>query len=149
MVAVAPRAVIAGCAALGPRSVAHGLKLLRRRIAAIGLAFGKQLLGALAMALRARQLVDGLAVPIELEPPQAVENGENGAFGGARLIGILDPEQHLAAFGFGIKPVEQGGASASDVEVAGGRWRKARDDSLAHRSILEALGGLGQEVGVV
>ena len=72
-------------------------KLLGARIAAIGLALGKQLLGHLAMTLGAGELIDGLAVPVELEPAQAIEDGEDRAFGRARPVGVLDAEQHLAA----------------------------------------------------
>ncbi len=92
----------------------------------------KQLLGNLAMAFRARELIDGLAIPVEFEPAQAIENGEDRAFGGARLVGILDPQQHLAAGVLGIQPVEQRRTRTADMQVARGRWRKTRDDLFAH-----------------
>src|SRR5680860_1657595 len=60
-VAMTPRAVIARRAPLCARARAHGLQLLGARIAAIGVTLGEQLFGDLAMALRARELIDGLA----------------------------------------------------------------------------------------
>ena len=131
-IAMPPGAVISRRAALGASALAHGLKLFRARVAAIGIALRKQLLGNLAMAFRARELIDGLAIPVELEPAQAIENGEDRAFGGARLVGILDAQQHLAAGVLGIEPIEQRRARAADMQIARGRGRKTRDDLFAH-----------------
>ena len=54
--------------------------------------------------------------------------------GRARAIGILDAQAESAAVMLGEKPIEQRGASPSDVEVAGRRWRKA-DARRAHSLI--------------
>ena len=129
---MAPSAVIAGRPALGACALAHGLKLLGARIAAIGFALGQQLLGHFAMALRPRELVDRLPVPIEPEPAQAVEDGQDRTLGGARLVGILDAKQHLAALGPRIEPIEQCRARAADMEITCRRRRKSRDDFFAH-----------------
>src|SRR5882757_1762797 len=98
----------------------------------IGLAAGEQLFGHFAMPGGAAELVDDVAVPIELEPLQTVENGGNSRFGRSLAIGVLDPQQHLAAALFGIEPVEQRGAGAADVEKAGGRGGEAGDDGISH-----------------
>ncbi|MEY9709268.1 hypothetical protein ABIF03_001410 [Bradyrhizobium elkanii] len=71
------------------------------------------------MAGGAAELVDDLAVPIELEPLQAVQDGVDRLLGRAFTVGVLDPEQHLAAELPGIEPVEQRGAGTSDMEEAG------------------------------
>ena len=139
LVAVAPRPVIAGRPACRPRHLAHGNKLLGARIAAIGLAFREKLLGGLAVARGARELIDGLAIPIELEPAQAVEDGEDGAFRGARPVGVLDAQQHLAALGSRVEPIEQRRARAADMQIAGGGGGKARDDGGAHGSEIAVI----------
>ena len=96
-VAVAPHPVIEAGAALGARLLAHRRELLRRGVAVIGLAVGEQLLGDLAVPGGAAELVDDVAVPIELQPFQPVQNGADGGFGRALAVGVLDPQQHLAA----------------------------------------------------
>ena len=65
-VAVAPQPVIEAGAALGARLLAHRGQFLRGGVAAVGLAAGEQLLGDLAVARGAAELVDDVAVPIEL-----------------------------------------------------------------------------------
>ena len=50
--------------------------------------------------------------------------------GSSAPVGILDPQQELAAVVAGEQPVEQGGAGAADVQEAGRRGREARDDLM-------------------
>ena len=73
-IAVAPAAVVAHRLALETRLVAHLLQLFHARVTAIGAAGREQLLGDLAMALGALKLADRLAVPIEPEPFEPIEN---------------------------------------------------------------------------
>src|ERR1019366_8533742 len=80
-VAVAPQAVVEACTALGAGLLAHRREFLRRGVAAIGLAAGQQRFRNLAVARGAAELVNDLAVPIEFEPFQAVEDGGDGRFG--------------------------------------------------------------------
>ena len=131
-IAVAPAAVVAHGAALGFCRLAHRRQFLRRRVTAIGLAFGQELFGDLAVPGGAAELVDGLAVPFDAEPAQPVENGRDCGVGRAFAVGILDPQQHLAAALAGIEPVEKGGARAADMEESGRRGRKAGDDGFGH-----------------
>ena len=63
-------------------------------------------------------------VPVEAEPAQAVEDDVHGFLGIARGVGVLDAQDERAAGVAGVKPVEQGGARAADVQVAGGRGGK-------------------------
>ena len=131
-IAIAPQAVIEARAALGARFLAHRRKFLRRRIAAIGLAAGQQLLGNLAVACGPVELVDDLAIPIEPEPFQPVQNGVDGFPGRSLPVGVLDAQQHLAAAPARVKPVEQRRAGSSDVEKACRRGSKAGDDGIGH-----------------
>ena len=131
-VAVAPAAVIELGAALAARLLAHLVEFLLGRVAAIGLACGQQLLGHLAVAGGAGELVDDLAVPVDAEPGEPVEDGVDRRLGGALTVGVLDPQQHLAAAAARIEPVEQRGAPAADMQKAGRRRRKTGDDLLGH-----------------
>ena len=81
-------------------------------------------LGDFAVPFRASELIDGLTVPIELEPTQAVEDRENCAFRGTRAVRVFDAQQHLAAFGFGVQPIEKGRTRTPDMKEAGGRRRE-------------------------
>jgi hypothetical protein len=64
-------------------------------------------------------LVDRLAVPPQAEPLDHLEDvvGELGPV--ALGVGVLDAQDHLAAVLAGVDPVEEDGAGATDVEVAG------------------------------
>ena len=59
-----------------------------------------------------------------------VEDRVDRRLGRARLVGVLDPQQELAAMVAGEQPVEQGGAGAADMEEAGRRGREAGDDAI-------------------
>jgi hypothetical protein len=131
-VAVSPQPVIETGAALGARFLAHIIELIRGGIAAVGLAAGEQLFRHLAVARGPGELVDDLAVPIELEPFQAVQDGVDRLLGRSLPVGVLDPQQHLAAELAGVEPVEQRRAGSPDMEKAGRRGGKAGDDWSGH-----------------
>src|SRR5260221_9317739 len=84
------------------------------------------------MALGARELVDGLAVPIQAEPGESIEDGLDRSLRGALAVGVLDPQQHLPAAPAGIEPVEQRGARPPDMQKARWRTSKPRDDGPGH-----------------
>ncbi len=127
-IAVAPAAVVEFCAAFAARRLAHVLELVGARITAIGVAGRQELLDHLAVPRRAGELIDDLAVPADAEPVEPVEDGVDGGLRRALAVGVLDPQQHLAAAAAGIKPVEQRGAGAADMEKTGGRGGKTGDD---------------------
>src|SRR4029453_11285303 len=91
-VALAPAAIVELGAALATRCLAHFAELLRARIAVVGLASGQQPLGHLAVAGGPRKLEQRVAIPVETEPGQPIENGRNRRFGGTLTIGILDAQ---------------------------------------------------------
>ena len=79
-----------------------------------------------------------LAVPVEAEPFHAIEDRVDRRLGGARLVGVLDPEHEAAAAMARVEPVEQGRAGAADVQEAGRRRRETGDDfACAHARILQ------------
>ena len=74
------------------------------------------------------RLIIFVPVPIEAEPAHAVEDRVDRFVRRARLVGVLDPQQELAAVVAGEQPVEQRRARAADMQEAGGRGRKAGDN---------------------
>ena len=80
------------------------------------------------MALGALELAHRLAVPVEAEPAQPVENGVDRLRRRALAVGVLDAQQELAADVLGVEPVEQRRARAADVQEAGRRGGEAGDD---------------------
>ena len=89
------------------------------------------------MALGALELADRLAVPIEPEPFEPVENRLDRRLRRPFAVGVLDAQQELAAEALGVEPVEQRRARAADMQEAGRRGREAGDD-LRHFIELEA-----------
>src|SRR6185295_7726498 len=75
--------------------------------------------------------VDRLAVPIEAEPGETVEDRGDRRLGRARAVGVLDAQQELGPAPARVKPVEQRGARPADMQEAGGRGGEAGDD-LGH-----------------
>src|SRR3546814_16471849 len=76
--AVAPAAVISHRLPGGALGGAHLLTLLRSGKAFIGMAAGQKLMGDFGMTGLAGELIDGLAVPIEVPPAPPVQNCGKG-----------------------------------------------------------------------
>jgi hypothetical protein len=127
-VAVAPAAVVAHRLALEPRLLAHLLKLLDARVTAVGAARSEQLLDDFAMTIGALKLADRLAIPVEAEPFEPVENRVHRSLCRTLAIGVFDAQQELAAEALGVEPVEQSRARAADMQKACRRRREAGDD---------------------
>ena len=79
------------------------------------------------MTVGARELRDGVAVPIETEPFQAIEDRGDGRLVVALAIRILDAQKELAVAAPGVEPIEQRRAAAADMQVSGGRGSKSDD----------------------
>ncbi len=82
----------------------------------------------LAAALHRVQLEADVAVPVEAEPAQRALDLLDGLGHLAARVRVLDPQEDLAAVLTSEQPVEEEGAHAADVEVAGGRGRHADAD---------------------
>src|SRR3546814_8240535 len=98
------------------------------------MAAGQKLMGDFGMTGLAGELIDGLAVPIEVQPAHPVKNGGNGCIRRARAVGILDPQLEFAAMMPGEQQVEQRRPHAADVQETRGRGR-----SEEHTSELQSL----------
>ena len=73
-----------------------------------------------------------------------IEDGEEDVLadvllGGARAVGVLDPQDEDAAVVAGEGPVEERGPGAADVKVAGGARGKADANGLGHRRVFYAV----------
>ena len=141
-IAVAPAAIVAHRLALETRFFAHLFELLDACVTAVGAARAKQLPGDLAMALGAFELADRLAVPVEPEPFEPVDNRVDGGLSRTLAIGVLDAQQEFSVGVLRVKPVEQSRACAPDMQEAGRRRREA-GDNLRHFHGLE--GGIAIE----
>ena len=64
-------------------------------------------------------------VPEHAEPGQIVLDPLFKLGRGARQIGVVDPQDELAALPLGEQPVDQGSAHVPDVQLAGGRRSEA------------------------
>ena len=88
-------------------------------------AFGEELVRDFLVPLHPSALEHGLLVPIEAEPGEAVEDDLGVLVGRALLVGVFDAEQELAAHPARVQPIEERGAGAADVQIAGGRGGEA------------------------
>ena len=118
--------------ALGLRRLAPRGEFFLRQIAAIGRAALDEVVRDFGMARLELRLVIGLAVALDAEPAQAVEDRLDRRLGRAGAVGILDPQQIFAAVMAREQPVEQGRARAADVQEAGRRGGEARDDAAGN-----------------
>ena len=109
--------------------------------ALVGGAVGQHLPRHLGMAVAAFELADRLAVPVEAQPSQPLQDRLGGLGRGAGAVGILDPQQEPAAPAPRVKPVEQRRARAADMQVSRGRRGKAGDDwRVGHGGFLDRGG---------
>ena len=108
-----------------------GLLLFGRHVAAKRAAALDHLFGYFTVSRGLLELVGDLAIVLEVEPIQPVDQRFDRLGRRARAIGVLDPQQVLAAHPPRIEPVEKSRSRAADMEVACGRGGEACDD--AHR----------------
>src|SRR5262252_506751 len=109
---------------------------LRSAATPVGAPLGEQSLGVRAIDVEALGLtVTGRRrplVPVEPEPAHGRHDLIDVLGGGARAIRVLDAENEHALVVTGERPVEQGSASATHVEGAGGARGKANSDRIRH-----------------
>ena len=91
--------------------------------------------GDLGVAVGPGKLRDGLAVPVQPKPFQALVNRLHDVIGGTLAVGILDTQQEFSAVMPRKQPVEQRGADTSDMEEPGGRGGETGDDGHGYRHL--------------
>ena len=79
------------------------------------------------MAIGAGKLRNRVAIPIQFQPAEPVENGANRLLVVAFAVGIFNAQQKFALTAFGVQPIEQRCPGPADMKVAGGRRRKAHN----------------------
>ena len=77
--------------------------------------------------------MNDILVPVQPQPLEAFEDRARALVGAARLVGVLDAQQELAAMLPSKEPVEERGARAAHVQVAGRGGRESQS-RLRHRS---------------
>ncbi len=120
----------------GLSGLAFLVEFLRSGEVAIGVARRQQRGGGGLVAGRPLRLVVGSVrpayarplIPVDAEPLQAVENRLEGCVDVPFGVGVVDPEDELAAPLACEKPVEQRRADTADVKVAGGARRESGAD---------------------
>jgi hypothetical protein len=98
---------------------AHCVQLFLAGVAIICLAAGKHLLDHFFITIHTLHLVKRAFVVIQPHPVHAVENRLYRFRGGALQICVFDTQNEGAAMFAGISPGEQGGAHATNVQIAG------------------------------
>ncbi len=116
--------------AVGAGLLAGCLEFVGGHVAAVGAARGQQLVHHGLMALHAGILEGHFAVGLQPHPVETVEDGLHGGVGGARPIGVFDPQQELAAGVFRVKVVEQSRAGAAYMQGTCGGRGETGDDGL-------------------
>ncbi len=58
-------------------------------------------------------------IPSKIEPTQAFEDGVDGGVGVALDIGVVEAKNHRSSVVAGVKPVENEGAGAANMQKAG------------------------------
>ena len=116
---LAAGAGIARRATGGELAAAADLDLERRAVAGVGATGGLELRERRGVVGAARRLHDDVAVPVETEPAQVVEDpgGELGAAAGG--VRVLDAQQETPGATARQQPVEERGARVAEVQFAG------------------------------
>src|SRR3954470_24595609 len=101
---------------------------LFRSEVAIGFAFVNQAARGRAMLVRVVGLEDFVFVVIKTKPLKAFDDRARRFIGRALQIGVLDPQQKLAADLTRIEPIEKRGARGANVQIPGWVWSKANSN---------------------
>jgi hypothetical protein len=102
---------------------------------AVGVPLGQQALDRLGVPVLLPGLEHGVAVVVELEPVQGLEDPLDVLRRRAPAVGVLDAQQELAAPSPREQPVVECGPRAADVE--GARRRRSEAHPHGHRMPLE------------
>src|SRR5438093_2619014 len=104
-----------------------------RTVAVVGAPGGEEPPGVLAIAREPLGLTVARRrrpfVPVEPEPPEGVDDGDDVLVGRPRAVRVLDAQDEGAVVVAREEPVEERGARAADVEMA----RRARREPYADR----------------
>ena len=134
--------VVPPCLATLFRQLAFAAQALGRAIAVVGKAVRHEAgcrvsiaVETIRLEVRAMRTANSRAfIPVEPEPPQAIQDAGDHVGRGAFDVGVFDSQHEGAAKPSGVQPVEQRRAGAAYVEIAG--WRRCESNARAHRGII-------------
>ena len=109
-----------------------------RAVILVGLALGDEARCLDPAPLGAVELEGRGAVPLDPEPGERALDLRDRLRHLAAGVGVLDPQQALAAAAAGEEPVEEEGANATDVEEAG--RARSHADANAHQAGIVGAG---------
>jgi hypothetical protein len=117
-----------------------GLNLVGRGVIAIGEAASQEFVDGLLIARPPLRLIVGRVrtadvrafVPIDAQPAEAVQDRGERFVDVSLRVGVVDPQNELAAVPAGEQPVEERRAHAADVQIAGGARGEASADGAGH-----------------
>src|SRR3546814_7906757 len=95
---------------------AHGVQLVAGFVRVIRLAGLDQLRRHFAITLDAQGLIERALIVTQAEPLHAVQDRLQGGIGGTLAVGILDPQDELAATATRFQPAIQGSSRARSEE---------------------------------
>ena len=95
------------------------VELRGRAEARVGFAGVHETLDVCPVPLEVRALVDDVFVPEQAQPLHALEDRARAFVGAARLVGVLDAQEELAAVVLDVQPIEQGRPRTTNMEVPG------------------------------
>ena len=128
-----PAAVVAGFQSMRSLGLTKQIELLAGRVAVVGLTFTDQLFRHLPVTVEALHLVEWSLVVTQPQPAHRIENGVGRRLGGALPVGILDAQDEGSTVLPRVRPGEERGARAADVEIAGRARSEAGADHLRAR----------------
>ena len=137
--------VVAGRLMGGRGRLPAFVELIGRAVAAIRVALGEQPIGVGAVDVeplrltvrRVRSADVGALVVIDAEPPQILEHAGDGFLGDPARVGVLEPQDELAAVVAGEEPREQRAPHVADVQRPARRGREAAADRrVGHRTVI-------------
>ena len=106
-------------------------------------------MGDLHMARGTLKLTDDVAVKIQSQPGQPLQNGGRGFGSGPRAVCVLNAQQEFPTAAPGIEPVKERSARPANVQKPCGRGGETGDDRRGHRGRLPFSNHRGRIYGVV
>src|SRR5437867_415045 len=123
-------------------SQALGIELLDCAVAAISAAAAHKFFGPFAIPAQAVALIDRPFVPVDPQPLQGADDLLGMMLPRALDVRIFNAQQHFAAMAAGMEQVENRGAGAADMQVAGRRGGEAELHCLTHYNRSAPCGSL-------
>jgi hypothetical protein len=129
---ITARAIIPGFTFFFEGLVPLALQRLRTAIAPVGLAFVEKRAGMTLIDIQPLRLKIGSFIPIQTEPPKALENSIHSLSRGTSHIRVLDSKDELPSVMMGKEPVEKRSPDTANVEIPRWAWRKTCSHLAVH-----------------